>query len=65
MSKPNQEPGKQTTFQVSTGERPNFKLPLAAYVYHKGQPEPSRIEIRDGKFELAMPAGGMGLPRVC
>jgi hypothetical protein len=64
MSKPNQEPGKQTTFQVSTGERPNFKLPLAAYVYHKGQPEPSRIEIRDGKFELAMPAGGMGLPRV-
>jgi hypothetical protein len=64
MSKPNQDPGKQITIQVSSDERPDFKLPLAAYVYDKRRQEPQRIEIRDGKFDMTMPAGGMGLPRV-
>lgn len=64
MSKPTQDSAKQITIQVSTGERPDFKQPLAAYVFDKHQPKPQRIEIRDGKLELPMPTGRMGYPRV-
>ena len=64
MSKQFQDSAKQVTIQVSTGERPDFKLPLAAYVYDKRGQEMQRIEIRDGKFELPMPPRGMGTSRV-
>ncbi|WP_028104491.1 hypothetical protein [Pseudoduganella violaceinigra] len=62
MSKPTHGSEKQITIQVSTGERPDFKQPLAAYVYDKRGQEAKRIEIRDGRFELT--TGGMDHPRV-
>lgn len=64
MSKPTQDQAKPITIQVSTGERPDFKQPLVAYVFDKRQPKPQRVEIRDGQFELSVAGGAMALPRV-
>ncbi len=64
MSKQSQDSAKPITVQVSTGERPEFKQPLAAYVYDQHGQEAKRIDIREGRFELPMPDKGMGHLRV-
>ena len=64
MAKKAQDPPKRVSFKVSTKERPDFKGPLVAYVFDERGELAERQEVRDGKVELALPAGLLGRRRV-
>jgi len=60
MAKNPQYPPKRVTFQVSTKQRPDFKHPLAAYVFDARGELIQRADVRDGKVELTLPNGELG-----
>ena len=56
--------GRRATFQVSTAQRPDFKHPLAAYVFDARGQLVHRAEVRDGTVELPLPPDAIGRARV-
>jgi len=59
-----QTPSKRVAFKVSTRQRPDFKHPLAAYLFDARGELIERVEVRDGKLELTLPKGELGRMRV-
>ncbi len=55
---------KRVSFQVSTAQRPEFKQPLAAYVFDAQGKFADRVEVRDGKVELPLSPDALGRARV-
>ena len=55
---------KRVSFQVSTAQRPDFKQPLAAYVFDARGQFVDRAEVRDGKVELTLSPGALARARV-
>lgn len=64
MAKQPQDSPKHVTFQVSTKQRPDFKYPLAAYLFDVRGQLLERADVRDSKFELGLPKGELGQMRV-
>lgn len=64
MAKKPQDSSSRVTFQVSTRQRPDFKQPLAAYVFDPRGELIERADVRDGKVELSLPKGELGRTRV-
>ena len=56
--------GRRATFQVSTAQRPDFRHPLAAYVFDARGQLAHRAEVRDGTVELPLPPDAIGRARV-
>lgn len=63
MAKP-QGPAKRSTLQVSTEQRPDFKHPLAAFVFDSRGQLLEYAGVRDGKVELSLPSPGAARVRV-
>ena len=64
MAKKPQDPASRVTFRVSTAQRPDFKHPLAAFVFDARGELTERADVRDGKVELTLPKGELGKTRV-
>jgi hypothetical protein len=64
MVKKPQDSSRRVSFTVSTKERPDFKEPLAAFVFDDRDQLVDRAPVRDGKVELTLPPGGLGRSRV-
>jgi hypothetical protein len=64
MAKKPADSSTRVTFQVSTSQRPDFKQPLAAYVFDPRGELIERADVRDGKFDLSLPTGEIGRMRV-
>ncbi len=54
----------RVTFQVSTAQRPDFKYPLAVYVFDGRGQFQHRAEVQDGKVELPFAPEAIGRMRV-
>ena len=59
-----QDPPKRITLQVSTAQRPEFKHPLAAYVFDARGRLAERAEVRDGRLDLPVATRGAGRLRL-
>ncbi|MDB5868320.1 MAG: hypothetical protein JWP96_652, partial [Polaromonas sp.] len=59
-----QTPPKRVTFQVSTSQRPDFRHPLAAYLFDARGELIQRVDVRDGQLELPLPNGEIGRMQV-
>ncbi len=59
-----QDVEKRVKLQISTAQRPDFKHPLAAYVFDARGQLVHRAEVRDGKVELPLPPVAIGRARV-
>jgi len=55
---------KRVSFQVSTAQRPEFKHPLAAYVFDAWGQLVDRTEVREGKVELPLSPDAVARARV-
>jgi hypothetical protein len=64
MANQPEDAGRRATFQVSTAQRPDFKHPLAVYVFDARGELVHRAEVRDGKVELPLPSDAIGRARV-
>src|SRR5262245_2440192 len=64
MAEKPEDPPRRVTFQVSTSQRPDFKHPLAAYLFDARGELIERADVRDGKVELTLPKGELGQLRV-
>jgi hypothetical protein len=64
MARQPADAGRRVSFQVSTAQRPEFKHPLAAYVFDAGGQLIHHAEVRDGKIELPMSPDAVGRARV-
>ncbi|HJR83682.1 MAG TPA: hypothetical protein VJ775_07125 [Sphingomicrobium sp.] len=57
MAKQDRGSAKPVTFQVSTAQRPDFKQPLAAYLFNANGELVHRAEVRAGKFDAPVAPG--------
>lgn len=64
MAKQSEFVGRHHIFDVSTAQRPDFKHPLAVYMFDVHGQLVHRTEVRDDKVELPLPPGGIGRSRV-
>jgi hypothetical protein len=64
MAKQSSDGERRSTFQVSTAQRPDFKHPLAVYVFDARGTRIHRSEVRDGKVEIPLSADDIGRARV-
>jgi hypothetical protein len=55
---------KSITFRITSEERPDFKHPLVLYLFDTQQQLKQRVEVKEGKAELALPPGGLGHMRL-
>ena len=55
---------KRVSFQVSTAQRPDFKHPLAAYIFDASGLFVDQAEVRDGRVELPLSPDDLARARV-